>query len=85
VKHWHEMSTHWHDDYERGRPSYPPEAVRVSDLPRSAEVLELGPGTGKLTRLLMDAFARVVAIEPDPAMRRWFALTCPRAQLATSP
>jgi SAM-dependent methyltransferase len=32
-------------------------------------VLDLGAGTGKLTRLLVERFARVVAVEPEEAMR----------------
>jgi SAM-dependent methyltransferase len=81
VKHWNEMSARWHEDYERGRPGYPQDATRVPLLPRSAAVLELGAGTGKLTRLLIDQFAHVVAVEPDPEMRRRFAMLCPRATL----
>ena len=34
-----------------------------------AAVLEVGAGTGRVTRLLLDAGARVVATEPAPAMR----------------
>src|SRR5262245_27642813 len=75
------MSSSWHEHYERGRPSYPVDAVRVVGLRASAAVLELGAGTGKLTRVLLDEFAKVVAIEPDPSMRSWFAARCPRAEL----
>jgi len=32
-------------------------------------VLDLGAGTGKLTRSLVPRFARVIAVEPDDAMR----------------
>jgi SAM-dependent methyltransferase len=81
VKHWNEMSARWHEDYERGRPSYPPEVVGVAGLPTSATVLEVGAGTGKLTRLLVAEFAHVVAVEPDPDMRRWFASLCPQSVL----
>jgi SAM-dependent methyltransferase len=75
------MSARWHADYERGRPSYPPAVVRVPGVPRSAAVLELGAGTGKLTRVLLDEYAEVLAVEPDPEMRRWFRATCPMATL----
>jgi len=56
-------------DYERGRPGYPDRVVEVSRLPRSADVLDLAAGTGKLTRLLVAHFDRVVAVEPDDALR----------------
>lgn len=75
------MSSRWHEDYERGRPGYPPEAVRVAGLPHSAAVLELGAGTGKLTRLLVDQFAYVVAVEPDPKMRHRIATLCPQSMV----
>lgn len=50
-------------------------------LPSSATVLEVGPGTGKLTRLLVAEFAHVVAVEPDPEMRNWSAALCPLSRL----
>src|SRR5687767_12553730 len=81
MKRWDDMPSQWHDDYERGRPGYPPEAVRVAGLPPSAVVLELGAGTGKLTRLLVDAFVRVLAVEPDREMRGRFATLCPESTL----
>jgi SAM-dependent methyltransferase len=67
----------WADDYERGRPGWPPEVVDVPGLPSTATVLELGAGTGKLTRLLAPAFGRVVAVEPAEAMRRRLVSICP--------
>jgi SAM-dependent methyltransferase len=73
------MSSRWHEDYERGRPGYPPSVARVLDAPGSARVLELGAGTGKLTRLLVQDHAAVLAIEPDPEMRRWLTGGCPNA------
>jgi len=62
------MPKRWYEDYERGRPGYPAEAVDVAGLPSSATVLDLGAGTGKLTRLLVSKFVRVVAVEPDDEM-----------------
>jgi SAM-dependent methyltransferase len=56
-------------DYERGRPDWPDEVAGVGGLPRDAEVLDLGAGTGKLTRVLTRRFARVTAVEPDASMR----------------
>jgi len=62
---WNDMPNHWYEDYERGRPGYPLEVVHIQGLPSSATVLDLGAGTGKLTRLLASRFVRVVAVEPD--------------------
>lgn len=61
------------DVYERARPSYPAEAVawfaeRASIGP-GRTVLDLGAGTGKLTRLLVPLGARVIAVEPLAEMR----------------
>jgi SAM-dependent methyltransferase len=60
-------------EYELGRPEWPEELVdRVAaeaGLGAAAEVLDLGAGTGKLTRLLVPRFGHVVAVEPDDAMR----------------
>jgi SAM-dependent methyltransferase len=69
------------DDYERGRPMYPFAAVRrlVRELrikPESA-VLDLAAGTGKLTRLLAQLGADVVAIEPVEEMRQRLVETLP--------
>jgi len=71
----------WHDDYERGRPGWPAEVVDVPGLPSTATVLEVGAGTGKLTRLLVSTFDHVVAVEPDEEMRRRLAASCPEARV----
>jgi SAM-dependent methyltransferase len=71
----------WPEDYERGRPGYPSEAVEIPGLPSGSRVLDLGAGTGKLTRLLVPAFERVVAVEPAEAMRRLLATHCPAAEV----
>jgi SAM-dependent methyltransferase len=71
----------WADDYERGRPGWPLEVVDLPGLPPTASVLDLGAGTGKLTRLLVPAFGRVVAVEPAEAMRRVLETLCPEAEL----
>jgi SAM-dependent methyltransferase len=58
------------------------DAVRVAGVAASSSVvLEVGAGTGKLTDLLVDEFAEVVAVEPDPLMRSLFSALCPRAAL----
>jgi SAM-dependent methyltransferase len=56
-------------EYERARPDWPDEAIAALGLPRSAEVLDLAAGTGKLTRALLQHFDRVVAVEPLDEMR----------------
>lgn len=58
-------------DYARFRPSYPLAAIAaiLDGLPASPEILDVGAGTGIATRLLADAGARVVAIEPNDDMR----------------
>ena len=59
--------------YERARPEYPPEAVAWIadrlDLREGRTVLDLGAGTGKLTRALLTTGARVIAVEPGDEMR----------------
>jgi SAM-dependent methyltransferase len=71
----------WPEDYERGRPGYPPEVVAVAALPAASTVLDLGAGTGKLTRLLSSRFDRVLAVEPADAMRHVLANACPAAEV----
>jgi len=61
------------ESYERRRPSYPQAVVdwladRL-DLRPGTTVVDLGAGTGKLTRQLVPTGARVVAVEPLPEMR----------------
>ncbi|BBZ27016.1 SAM-dependent methyltransferase [Mycolicibacterium madagascariense] len=54
--------------YERGRPSYPPEAIDWL-LPAGArDVLDLGAGTGKLTVRLVERGLNVTAVDPIPEM-----------------
>ena len=56
------------DAYERARPAWPQEAARWL-VPEGAElVVEVGAGTGKLTRALVSLGERVVAVEPDTRM-----------------
>lgn len=70
----------WTVDYERGRPGWPVEATHVAGLPSSSEVVDLGAGTGKLTRALVGSFARVVAVEPSAPMRHLLESLCPKAE-----
>jgi SAM-dependent methyltransferase len=70
--------------YERVRPGYPPEAVRWIaerlDLRSGRTVLDLGAGTGKLTRALVETEAEVLAIEPGDAMRAELERVLPDVQ-----
>jgi SAM-dependent methyltransferase len=56
-------------EYERGRPAYPEAALRWSLPPQARAVLDLGAGTGKLTRGLLALGLRVTAVEPLAEMR----------------
>jgi SAM-dependent methyltransferase len=57
------------DAYERGRPPYPAEAVDWLIPAGAAHVLDLGAGTGKLTRQLTGRGLDVTAVEPSEGMR----------------
>lgn len=59
------------DEYDRIRPSYPPELIdelveRLAQ--RSGDVLDIGCGTGKAGRLLVEREVAVLGVEVDPAM-----------------
>ncbi len=56
------------DAYERARPGYPDDAVRWLVGGTSRDVVDLGAGTGKLTRSLVALGHRVTAVEPLDAM-----------------
>jgi SAM-dependent methyltransferase len=56
-------------DYDRLRPEPPAEALDWLLPPGARDVVELGAGTGILTRLLIARGLRVQAIEPDARMR----------------
>jgi SAM-dependent methyltransferase len=63
--------------YDRYRPGYPAELVAtlldVADLGRGSRVVEIGPGTGKLTELLLPYDISVTAIEPGRRMATFLA------------
>lgn len=67
--------------YERARPGYPrpivEELATRLGVHDGAVVLELGAGTGKLTRELVARGATVLAVEPSAAMRRMLAEHAP--------
>ncbi len=66
-------------EYQRGRPEYPASAVEWLVPRRASRVLDLGAGTGKLTRSLVEAGLRVTAVEPSPPMRAQLAAAVPGA------
>jgi SAM-dependent methyltransferase len=65
------------EDYELGRAGWPPEVVEGVD---GEVVLDLAAGTGKLTRLLVERFPRVIAVEPLPGMRSLLERLVPAAE-----
>ena len=71
------------DLYEKIRPGYPEEAVdilvRELGIERGRIVLDVGAGTGKLTRPLVRTGATVIAVEPLAEMRERLAETVPLA------
>jgi len=63
--------------YERGRPSYPPEAIDWL-LPSGArDVLDLGAGTGKLTTRLVERGLDVIAVDPIAEMLELLSTALP--------
>lgn len=56
------------ETYDRGRPSFPTAAAAWLVGSEAATVLELGAGTGKLTRVLVELGHDVHATDPDPEM-----------------
>jgi SAM-dependent methyltransferase len=63
--------------YERSRPDYPAAAVDWLLPPDAATVLDLGAGTGKLTRSLLGRGLEVIAVEPADEMRATLAAQLP--------
>ncbi|MCP9489214.1 MAG: class I SAM-dependent methyltransferase [Solirubrobacteraceae bacterium MAG38_C4-C5] len=61
------------DAYQRGRPSYPKEAIDrllgALQLSESSRVLDLAAGTGQVGRALRGRVGVVTAVEPAAAMR----------------
>jgi SAM-dependent methyltransferase len=67
--------------YEKGRPSYPDGVVEALGITSDTRVLDLGCGTGKFTRMV--AHARVLGIEPLPAMLAGFRAVLPGTTVAS--
>src|SRR5262245_61990756 len=68
------------DRYDQARPSYPPAALTWALGTEVRRVVDLGAGTGILTRVLVDLGHEVVPVEPDAGMRRRLADVTPGTQ-----
>lgn len=70
--------------YERARPTYPAAAfewfAEHAGITPATRILDLGAGTGKLTRGLVATGAHVVAVEPVEAMRARLLVAVPGAE-----
>ena len=75
--------------YERVRPSYPEAAVdwlaERLGIDATSTVLDLGAGTGKLTRAFLSRARRVIAVEPGPEMLAQLQRAVPQAEALLGP
>jgi ubiquinone/menaquinone biosynthesis C-methylase UbiE len=72
------------EDYDRFRPGPPEDAVDwVLSGPRDTAV-DIGAGTGALTRELVSRVRHVIAVEPDPRMSAVLATRVARADMLTA-
>lgn len=64
-------------EYEKGRPGYPVDAIdalaTACGIEEQTTIVDLGAGTGKFTRFLLERTGDVIAVEPVAAMRAAFA------------
>src|SRR5580692_11063884 len=75
--------------YEAGRPDYPDWVYQtLTDRCRltvGSRVLEVGPGTGLVTRHLLSAGASVMVVEPDPGLADHLANGFPTVAVTRCP
>jgi SAM-dependent methyltransferase len=67
-------------EYEAARPGYPEALLDLLPVVNEATVLDLGAGTGKLTRVLARRYREVVAVEPLDGMRAILEDVVPEAR-----
>ena len=67
-------------DYDRLRPTPPDVAVRWVVPAGCGTAVDVGAGTGLLTRALAGVVPRVVAVEPDPRMRAQLSSRSPEVE-----
>jgi ubiquinone/menaquinone biosynthesis C-methylase UbiE len=68
-------------DYDRYRPSPPPQVLDWL-IPSGAQaILDLAAGTGAVTRELIGRAPRIIAVEPDERMRAVLTARCPEAEV----
>jgi SAM-dependent methyltransferase len=68
-------------DYDRYRPSPPPQALDWLIPPGAQAILDLAAGTGAVTRELIGRAPRIIAVEPDERMRAVLTARCPGAEV----
>ena len=68
--------------YARARPGYPDEVVDWLVPAGALDVVDLGAGTGQLTRSLLDRGLRVTAVDPSPSMRAALSAALPGVPVA---
>jgi len=68
--------------YDRARPTYPAEAARWLLGEEPVRVADVGAGTGIFSRVLASLGHRVLAVEPDEAMRATLAARSPGVEVA---
>jgi SAM-dependent methyltransferase len=65
------------EGYDAGRPEYPGRVYELLEtrcgVGPGTEALEIGAGTGRVTRRLVDLGAAVTAVEPDPGLAEYLA------------